>query len=494
MVPNIRIQNQNSAPVQRDGQYVLYWMVTARRPTWNFALQRAADYARELDRPLVIFEPLRVAYPWASDRMHVFVMQGMAANAGRCRDRGVTYLPYIEAKGGAGKGLLATLASQACVVVTDDYPTYFLPRMIGAAARASTVLLEAVDGNGLFPMRAADGVFARAYDFRRFLQKQLAPHLRSLPDPDPLMNLPSGNPKLPARLMERWSFASSQSLQDAARTASSLPIDHRVVPADVAGGFESGAAAMEKFVRERLARYGVERNHPDAEVASGLSPYLHFGHVSAHQVADAVWKSEGWTTDRVADKANGAKQGWWNLSEPAESFLDELVTWRELGFNMASQREDHDTYEALPAWARATLEEHADDPREHIYDLDAFERAQTHDPIWNAAQTELVREGHMHNYLRMLWGKNILAWSESPRAALEVMIELNNKYALDGRDPNSVSGIFWVLGRYDRAWGPERPVFGKVRFMTSSSTRKKLRLIQYLQRYGAPEQPELSLG
>jgi deoxyribodipyrimidine photo-lyase len=173
------------------------------------------------------------------------------------------------------------------------------------------------------------------------------------------------------------------------------------------------------------------------------------------------------------------------MSAGAEARLDELVTWRELGFNMAARRDDYDRYESLPDWARKTLEKHQRDRRPTVYSLEDFEAAATHDPLWNAAQRQLVREGRIHNYLRMLWGKKILEWSASPRDALETMIELNNRFALDGRDPNSYSGIFWCLGRYDRAWGPERPIFGTVRYMSSENTARKLHVTQYLRRYAA---------
>ena len=199
----------------------------------------------------------------------------------------------------------------------------------------------------------------------------------------------------------------------------------------------------------------------------------------------AVFDREQWSIDKLADKATGSRAEWWGVGEAAESFLDEIITWRELGYNMACRSEDVEKYESLPDWARRTLEKHADDPRAFIYTLEEFAEAKTHDPLWNAAQNQLVCEGRMHNYLRMLWGKKILEWTSSPRQALEVMIELNNKYAVDGRDPNSYSGIFWVLGRYDRLWGPERPIFGTVRYMSSQSTAKKLRVREYLRRYRA---------
>ena len=171
------------------------------------------------------------------------------------------------------------------------------------------------------------------------------------------------------------------------------------------------------------------------------------------------------------------------MSSPAEAFLDQAITWRELGFNMCHVRKDYDQFESLPAWARKTLTEHASDPRPHKYSFADFERAATHDPLWNAAQIQLVTEAKIHNYLRMLWGKKILEWTKSPQEALQIMIELNNRCALDGRDPNSYSGIFWCLGRYDHPWGPVRPIYGTVRYMSSENTARKLNVKEYLSKY-----------
>jgi deoxyribodipyrimidine photo-lyase len=172
------------------------------------------------------------------------------------------------------------------------------------------------------------------------------------------------------------------------------------------------------------------------------------------------------------------------VSPSAEGLLDQLVTWRELGFNFAFRHpREIDRYESLPGWAIASLETHASDPRPYVYTLAEFENSETHDHIWNAAQRELVTTGTLHNYMRMLWGKQILHWSKSPEDAIKILIHLNNTYALDGRDPNSYSGIFWVLGRYDRAWGPKRPVFGSVRYMTSESAMRKLKMKKYLEKY-----------
>jgi deoxyribodipyrimidine photo-lyase len=280
---------------------------------------------------------------------------------------------------------------------------------------------------------------------------------------------------LPAGLVERW-----PRLRDEPRD---LPIDRSVGRTPTAGGPRAAEAVLRRFA-SRIDRYAKERNQPDVESTSSLSPYLHFGHIASHEVCAMVLDLERWTPDQLAKTASGSRAGWWGLSHAAEAFLDQVVTWRELGFNMCRHRYDYDQYGSLPSWALATLDDHSMDAREYVYSLEQFEAAETHDALWNAAQRQLVREGTIQNYLRMLWGKKILEWCDSPRDALDVMIELNNKYALDGRDPNSYSGILWVLGRYDRAWGPERAIFGKVRFMSSANTARKLKLEQYLKRYG----------
>jgi deoxyribodipyrimidine photo-lyase len=358
--------------------------------------------------------------------------------------------------------------------------------MVDAAVRSIPGRrFEVVDSNGLLPLRAADRPFTTAHSFRRFLQKTLPGHLEEFPEADPLKGAGlEGTPRLPREVRSRWPRA-TQALLEGRESLLRLPIDHRVGPVETRGGSVAAAATLKRFL-EILPRYAGEHGAPQADVTSHLSPYLHFGHIGVHAVFHAVMRCEDWTPHDLASKPNGAREGWWGVRAAAESFLDELVTWRELGFNFCAERRDYDRYESLPDWARGTLEAHASDRREHLYTLRQFEAAATHDPLWNAAQRQLVREGRIHNYLRMLWGKKILEWTRSPRQALDIMIELNNKWALDGRDPNSYSGIFWVLGRFDRPWAPERPVFGSVRWMSSANTARKYRVREYVQRYGAP--------
>ncbi|HET9217458.1 MAG TPA: deoxyribodipyrimidine photolyase [Terriglobia bacterium] len=421
-----RVTPCNARPVDGAGDYVLYWMTAYRRRHFNFALERAVFWATELRKPLVIFEALSSTYRWASVRFHEFVIDGMRENCLAFQGSPVTYLPYVEPSAGEGRRRFATLLSAACLVITDDFPASGIPAWIEKAAVQSTVLVEKVDSNGLYPMRATDRVFLTAASFRRFLQQQGPPHF---PAHDALerLDLPRG----PERLLKF----------DPLNVPPSIDSHVGKVP-ETPGGTTAARERLKRFVAGSSAR-------------SRLSPYLHFGHISAHEVYQQVQATR---------------------RENKEHFFDELVTWRELGFNMCALRQDYDQYASLPLWARNTLAKHESDPRPFLYSLDALENAETHDLLWNSAQTQLVTQGQIENRLRMLWGKKILEWSRTPQEALNALIHLNNKYALDGRDPNSYTGIFWTLGRYDRPWGPERPIFGLVRYMSSASTAKKLKI------------------
>ena len=484
--PPLRLQVLNDAPVNPRGEYVLYWMIANRRTTWNFSLEEAVSWAENLNKPLLVLEALRAGYPWASARLHKFIIDGMTDNAGNLAKAGVAYYPYLEPSPGEGKGLLEALARKACLVVTDHFPDFFLPRMVAAAAQKIPVRLIQVDANGLLPLRAADHAYPTAYAFRRFIQKNIGGHLTDFPQADPFLEARLPTLKmLPSSVIQKWPKAPTAALKGSASFLSGLAIDHGVKAVDARGGSHAARSQWKRFLERGFAHYLEFRNEPEAEGTSGLSPYLHFGHISTHQIFKELMDKEGWSLPRLPEKTTG-RRGWWGVSEGAEMFLDQLITWRELGYNMCTRREDYERYESLPLWAQKTLSDHANDRRAHKYTPEQFEFGKTHDPLWNAAQMQLVREGRLHNYLRMLWGKKILEWSPGPKEALATMVDLNNKYALDGRDPNSYSGFFWTLGRYDRPWGPERLVFGKIRFMSSENTARKIKVQNFIKKY-APD-------
>lgn len=458
-------------------------MIAARRTRFNFALQRACELAQAHAKPLLIFEPLNAGYPFACDRFHAFVLDGMRANRDGCAAHGITYYPYVEPQTGDGRGLLRALAERALAVVTDWYPTFILPAVVAAGAARSPVRLESVDTNGIIPVQDHGRAYPTARGYRGFVQKTLRRYLGEFPLEDPFAPLQTQRSKVaaPANVLKRWPAADLERTN--VELTAHLPIDHTVGSVRRTGGWPAATDTLAAFLKHRLARYAADSNNPDADVTSQLSPYLHFGHISAHEVFARTMTHEKWTSRKLTKTRAGARDGWWGTSPGAEHFLEQLVVWRELGFNGAAWTPGFESYETLPAWARATLGAHLDDPRPHIYSLEQLEAAETEDRIWNAAQTQLRREGWFHGYMRMVWGKKILEWSRQPTDALDAMEWLMHKYSLDGRDPVSYLNFGWVLGRYDRPWF-ERPIFGTVRYMTTDSARRKFKLREYLARYG----------
>ncbi len=478
-VPADRVAAANQAPIRPDGAFVLYWMIAHRRPFWNHALQHAVVRAAELGRPLLVCEYLRSGHQWSCDRLHRLMIEGMAVNRAAFARTSAHYLPYVEPQAGAGASLLRGLVAQACCVIADEFPCYVHPRMVANLAAEAPCLVETVDANGLMPLRATSAAHGRAVDFRRTLQKTLAPHLGRFPLADPLagISLPRLNPAILPAASDPQALLSGG--------LAGLPIDHQVGAVDLHGGFVAARAALAGFLDRRLDRYGEERSAVVDSAASGLSPWLHLGHISAHEVVQAVWERTAWTPDRLGSATRGSKDGWWNVSPAADAFLDELVTWRELGHHFGFHRPDYAEYTSLPTWAQTTFDQHRADVRSHVYTREQFERAETHDELWNAAQRQLRSEGVIHNYLRMLWGKKVIEWSATPEEAWATLDHLNNRWAVDGCNPNSWSGIAWCFGRFDRPWAPQRPIFGSIRWMSSDNTRRKMDVKPYLARWGA---------
>lgn len=470
------------------GDYVLYWMSSCRRLEDSHALDRALAWSRELNKPLAVFEALRADYRWACPRHHRIILDAMAEHGARCARAKLTYLPFVEREAGAGKGLLRALDARAAVTVADRNPGFFFPRMLEAARQQTAGRLEVVDDVGLLPMDVAPGPLPSAYVLRRRIQKNLPDWIGQTADEDPLARYRGGLATLPEEIGTRWQATPVEDLARSARLEEQIPLAHAVPISDWEGGSAPARQRLREFVQAGLPRYDELRM--EASPASGLSMALHYGFLSPQRVLQAVLDREGRLREELrhelvakTDSAKGARAGWWGLSPEAEAFLDQLTTWRELGHRFTEQRPDCEQYGSQPDWAVATLDAHRSDVREYAYTRKQFEEARTHDPLWNAAQRCLVREGWMPNYLRMLWGKCLLWWSQDPEEAWDTLFHLNNLYALDGRDPNSMSGISWVFGRFDRPFGPERPVIGKLRPMSVANTKRKMNLGDFLDRF-----------
>ena len=482
-VPINRITTLNDEQPNMDAPYVLYWMIAFRRVNYNFSLQRAIEWANKLSKPLLIFEPMTIDYPMASIRFHKFAIEGIQDIQKQTEKSKAFYFPYVEEKKGIADKLLIELAKNAAVVITDDYPTYFVPQMTAEAKGSIQTTYELVDSNGLLPIRIAEKEYVRAHDFRRFMHKNIEDFLVEVPEKDPLeyLNL-KFDEKLIEPMLKKYELVDFNKVntQD---FLNNLNVDKSVEVSDVVGGYNAAKSRLDLFAKKGFNDYSKLRSHPSEDASSQLSPYFHFGHISTYEVFEKIISSESWSVENIDPNFVGRREGWWGGSANLESFFDELITWRELGYHTCVKRANYDQYQSLPDWAIKTLDDHANDEREYIYDLSEFTNANTHDEIWNAAQNQLKTEGRIHNYLRMLWGKKILEWTPNPQIALSYLIDLNDRFALDGRDPNSYSGVFWILGRYDRAWGPERPIYGKIRYMTSKSTATKFNLKPYLEKW-----------
>jgi len=479
-----RVFKRNKIEPNPEGEYVLYWMQINRRFHYNFALEYAVGWANKLGKPLLILEAFSCDYPWATDRSHTFMMQGMKEHLDYAKDRDLNYVSFVEEEPGQYEKILKNLASNASVLVTDEYPVFIMRKRNEQYPKEMDIPYITVDSNGLIPLGLTDKDPYSAYFFRKIMQKNFIEAYTNPPKQNPLDELENQQRvDLPGSLFENLPDA-KKALNDIPAFISKLDIDHSVKPIGWQGGRSAALGMMGQFINNGLLVYDEKRNDPDEDKTSNLSPWLHFGKISEYEIVKAVLEHQpkGWDLDKITFN-KGSTGGFFNGDPNIDSFLDEVITWREVGFHFAHHRADYDQIDSLPDWVQKTMDEHRDDPREWIYSYDELKNSQTHDEIWNAAQTQLREEGIIHNYLRMLWGKKVIEWTPDYKTAAEYLIDLNNTYAIDGRDPNSYSGIFWCLGRFDRAW-QERPIFGKLRYMTSNSTRKKVKLKQYLEKYG----------
>jgi len=473
--------NQNPGP---DGEYVLYWMQINRRFHYNFALEYAVAWANKLDKPLLILEAFSCDYPWASRRTHTFMMQGMKEHLEFAQQKKVNYMSFVEEETGQYQTLLKRLSRNASLIITDEYPVFIMRKRNENLPGELEIPYISVDSNGLIPLGLTDKDPYSAYFFRKIMQKNFIEAFTNPPEKDPLENLHN---QTAVKIKEEYFRDlpdAERSLNDIEGTIEKLSIKKDVIPVEWLGGRAAALGMLGQFVKNGLLEYDEKRNDPDENKTSQLSPWLHFGKISEYEIVKTVldYQPDGWDLDKITFN-KGSTGGFFNGNPNIDSFLDEVITWREVGFHFAHHRPDYDQLDSLPDWALKTMDQHRNDNREWIYSYEELEQSNTHDDIWNAAQTQLRDEGIIHNYLRMLWGKKVIEWTPDYETALQYLIDLNNTYAIDGRDPNSYSGIFWCFGRFDRAW-QERPVFGKLRYMTSSSTRKKVKLKNYLEKYG----------
>jgi deoxyribodipyrimidine photo-lyase len=435
----------------RGGRCVLYWMSRDQRVGDNWALLFAAGLARLKGVPLGVVFCLVSDFLGATLRAYDFMLKGLEEVSATLERKGIPFFLLT----GDPAAVVADFARQneAGWLVTDFDPLRVKMRWKRQAAAGVDASVYEVDAHNVVPCRVASVKQEYgAYTIRPRIYRALPEYLDLFP------------PLRPGAA----AWKSRTRRPDWRRALSALRVDRRVGPVDwIAPGERAAHRVLRRFIRGGLARYPETRNDPSLDGQSGLSPYLHFGQVSAQRVAIEVERCGAPTRAK-------------------EAFLEELIVRRELSDNFCLHNRDYDGPGGFPAWASQTLSEHMEDPREYIYTFSQLEDALTHDDLWNAAQREMVRRGKMHGYMRMYWAKKILEWTRSPRTAMRFAVRLNDRYELDGRDPNGYTGIAWSIGGvHDRAWG-ERPVFGKVRYMSYKGLRAKFNADAYVEKYGPP--------
>jgi photolyase PhrII len=430
-------------------------MRTAVRGHENPALDVALTLANARGVPLLVYHALSERYPYASDRHHTFILQGARDAMRELRARRVPYAFHLERPGHRGPHL-RTLAEKAVAVVTEDFPV--APLRAWTEALAKDVLVVAVDTACVVPTKLVARAYERAFAYEKATRGLRAERLR-LPWVDVEPARPMVCPELPFEPVDLETA-------DLAALVASAEIDHSVGPvASTVGGSAAGYARFAAFLAHGLARYGRDRNDPLLDGVSRMSPYLHYGHVSPMRLA------------REVEATGGAG---------ARKYLDELLVWRELAYAFCAHRPSVDTLEALPDWARATLAAHAADARPMMPSWETLARGTTGDALWDAAQASLRVHGELHNNVRMTWGKALVEWTRDPAGALATLLDLNHRFALDGRDPASYGGLLWCLGQFDRPFTPERPVLGTVRGRSPRDHARRLDVPVYAARMAAP--------
>ena len=433
-------------------------MQRSQRGVDNPALDVAVEAANALQKPAVVFFAPVPFYPHANLRHYKFLAEGIAdiEEALRQRNIGFVLRRFPEHR-------LVNFCQEvkAALVVGDENPMRQPESWRRTATKKLSVPLWTVDADVIVPSILLEKAQYAAHIIRPRLKKLLGRFL-----------VPLNNSKARIAWKKPHDLTSLDARFD---ITDDWELDRSVGPVSgFRGGTKEALRRLNEFVKHGLADYGTLRNKPESNGTSTLSPYLHFGHIGPHTVALAVRKAEVPEADK-------------------DRFLDQLITWRELAINLVRFNPNYDNFECGEAWAHRSLSKHAKDKRPVLYTAKQLENAETYDDLWNAGQMQMVNTGWMHNYMRMYWAKKILEWSPSPAQAFEAAVYLNDKYLLDGRDPNGYMGVAWsVVGKFDRPWF-ERPIFGQIRYMSGASTGKKFNSKKYIQQQLGPQE-KLSFG
>jgi deoxyribodipyrimidine photo-lyase len=460
MIHESRCHVLNERPERENAKYVLYWMQQSQRAHFNHALEAAIIKANKLDLPVVVAFGLMDDYPEATERHYAFMLEGLKDVHDDLAERGIK---FVCVRGEPKEAALRFEKDAACVVCDRGYLNHLRTWRDDVADRCEVKVVE-VESDVVVPVEAAS-------DKDEFAARTIRPKIHRVWN-DYLVPLKQTPPKHDST---RMNLKGDFDLGHPDSILSKIGCIREVKRSPIfKGGYREADRRMRAFVSDRLAGYSEGRNEPADAHTSHMSPYLQYGNISPVDLALRV-------RDASAPKAD------------CDAYLEEMIVRRELAHNHTWFDRDYDKYNSLPDWSRKTLEKHKSDKREPSYTREQLERAITHDDYWNAAQMQMVVTGYMHNYMRMYWGKKILEWCSTPEHAYETTLYLNNKYLLDGLNPNTYANIGWIYGLHDRPW-TERPIFGQTRYMNAAGLERKFDIDRYVNHVDALCREHLGRG
>lgn len=461
---NGRINHIKTSP-DLEGDYILYWMQQSQRIHYNHALNLGIILSNLHGIPLVVYFGLTDSYPEANLRHYQFMMEGLEYLKKKFVQMGIKFVIY---KASPEKGCLQLMKKATHLIMDKGYTKIqkqWKKIVVEEAMKISSLNILEVESDVLVPVE----ITSQKEEYSaRTIRPKIHSHLEEFS-----VKMKEVEPFLRSLHIEM--DVDLEEITSPLEILDELNIDKSVIPSiRFTGGENEARQIFHEFIHDRLPAY-LLRNHPELDYCSYLSPYLHFGHISPVEIAYILRK---------------LKESNPNLEAPIDSFLEELIVRRELAINFVNYNENYDSFHHMTyQWAYDTMEIHKNDIREYIYTTEDLEKSKTHDKYWNAAMLEMVHTGFMHTYMRMYWCKKIIEWSPDYETAYNTALYLNNKYFLDGRDPNSYAGIAWCFGKHDRAW-TERPIFGKLRYMNENGLKRKFEIDKYVEKVNAMIQGE----
>lgn len=447
MIEAGRISTKNKFPENSSGKYVLYMMQASQRINYNHALEYAVEIANRFKKPLIVAFAVIPYFPSGNTRHYRFMFEGIVELQKEFKKIGILFAVKL----GNYEDLIIKLSEEAVAVITDKgYLRYQRDIREKSYSKIKVKVFE-IESDVVVPIKV---VSIKKEPYARTIRNKIFAKIDDYLKYD--FKLPELINKNYSKVKIKPDFNTIDEMEKSIRVEKLSDCSKFFK-----GGYREAIKKLDVFLKEKIFNY-IQRSNPSVDYGSNLSPYLHFGQISPVEVIKKV----------ISLKIS---------PDILNSFIDEIVVWRELARNFVTYDENYDNLNSIPPWALKELKKHSKDKKAYVYDVDDFENSKTHDPYWNSAQKELVITGKIHNYMRMYWGKKIIEWSRDYKTAYEIMIYLNDKYAIDGRDPNGYMNISWCFGNFDRPFF-SRPVFGRIRYMSENGLKRKFDMNAYLDR------------